>query len=367
LELLPESNGVQTPPDQAVVVIDGEVIDLVVTINEDNSATIEYPGNFIVRIIPALPEDGVVLADGTSGIRVYRDRTVAIQGEGFAPETEVEVWINSTPMKLGTALTDSAGAFSKTFDVPPGIELGEHTLTLSGTLTDGSLGRTSIGLVVVDAVVEEDEVVSPPTDDGSSNDGGSTTGGDGTGENAVSNPGGEPFDPKSEPKGVVSLLANMAGLMALAGMAIAGRRREESNSDDESDSERGSGEISDVAVKNHKVAVDVTDDRLRPPRSSVADRLMVTLPTSASKMSPMLGRVLIDGTYLRSLIGVLWLVLPLLGVVAGVGAAANVDEEELDARVFRVVVPFHVLQACQSCDHNGRRKKRGHLNIKKPP
>jgi hypothetical protein len=198
-------------------------------------------------------------------------------------------------------------------------------LTLSGTLTDGSLGRTSIGLVVVDAVVEEDEVVSPPTDDGSSNDGGSTTGGDGTGENAVSNPGGEPFDPKSEPKGVVSLLANMAGLMALAGMAIAGRRREESNSDDESDSERGSGEISDVAVKNHKVAADATDDRLRPPRSSVADRLMVTLPTSASKMSPMLGRVLIDGTYLRSLIGVLWLVLPLLGVVAGVGAAANVD------------------------------------------
>jgi hypothetical protein len=325
LELLPESNGVQTPPDQAVVVIDGVVTDLIVTINEDNSATIEYPGNFIVRIIPALPEDGVLLADGASGLRVYRDRTVAIQGEGFAPETEVEVWINSTPMKLGTAITDSAGAFSKTFDVPPGIELGEHTLTLSGTLTDGSLGRTSIGLVVVDAVVEEDEVVSPPTDDGSSNDGGSTTGGDGTGENAVSNPGGEPFDPKSEPKGVVSLLANMAGLMALAGMAIAGRRREESNSDDESDSERGSGEISDVAVKNHKVAADATDDRLRPPRSSVADRLMVTLPTSASKMSPMLGRVLIDGTYLRSLIGVLWLVLPLLGVVAGVGAAANVD------------------------------------------
>ena len=327
LELLPGSNGVQTPSDQAVVVIGGVVTDLIVTINEDNSATIEYPGNFIVRIIPAQPEDGALLADGTSGIRVYRDRTIAIQGEGFAPETEVEVWINSTPFKLGTVLTDSAGAFNKTFDVPPEIELGEHTLTLSGNLATGSLARASIGLLVVDAVVNDvdDEVVAPPTDDGSSNDGDSTTGGDGTGDDAVSNPGGVPFDPKSEPKGVVNLLANMAGLMALAGMAIAGRRREESNSDDESDSERGSGEISDVAVKNHKVAVDVTDDRLRPPRSSVADRLMVTLPTSASKISPMLGRVLIDGTYLRSLIGVLWLALPLLGVVAGVGGAANVD------------------------------------------
>jgi hypothetical protein len=87
LELLPGSNGVKTPPDRAVLVIDGVVTDLVVTINEDNSATIEYPDNFVVRIIPVLPEDAVVLADGTSGIRVYRDRTVAIQGEGFAPDT----------------------------------------------------------------------------------------------------------------------------------------------------------------------------------------------------------------------------------------------------------------------------------------
>ncbi|MEI7507557.1 MAG: hypothetical protein WCK23_12160, partial [Actinomycetes bacterium] len=121
LDLLPGSNGVKTAPDQAVAVIDGVVVDLVVTINDDNSATIEYPGNFIVRIIPINPNDGVVLADGASGLRVYRDRTVSIQGEGFAPATEVEVWINSTPIKLGTALTDSNGAFSQTFDVPPGV------------------------------------------------------------------------------------------------------------------------------------------------------------------------------------------------------------------------------------------------------
>jgi hypothetical protein len=143
---------------------------------------------------------------------------VAIQGEGFAPDTEVDVWINSTPFKLGTALTDSAGAFSETFDVPLGIELGEHTLTLSGTLSDGRPGQTSIGLVVV-----EIEATEPlPTDDGSNDSDGSSSGG---GVTSGDNPGGEPYDPMSEPKSVVSLLGDMAGLMALAGMAVAGRRR----------------------------------------------------------------------------------------------------------------------------------------------
>jgi hypothetical protein len=309
---------VQTPPDQAVVVIDGVVTDLVVTINDDGSATIEYPGSFIVRIIPTQPEDGVLLADGTSGIRVYRDRTVAIQGEGFAPETEVEVWINSTPFKLGTALTDSSGAFSKTFDVPPGIELGEHTLTLSGTLSDGTLVQTSIGLVVLD--IEATEPL--PTDDGASGSDGSSTSGGGT---SGDNPGGEPYDPMSEPKSVISLLGDMAGLMALAGMAVAGRRRENDSDDDSDSDERGSGEVSDVSVKHHSVSTQSKTDLLRMPRSSVLDRVIEALPVTLSRFSPMVGRVFTDGTYLRSLLGLTWIIMPVLGIIGGVGSAMSTD------------------------------------------
>jgi hypothetical protein len=324
LELLPGSNGVETPPDQAVLVIDGVVTDLIVTINEDNSATIEDPDNFVVRIIPVLPEDAVVLADGTSGIRVYRDRTVAIQGEGFAPDTEIDVWVNSTPYKLGTALTDSAGAFSKTFDVPPGIELGEHTLTLNGTLTDGALGRVSIGLVVLDVLAP----VPLPTDDASSTDEGSTTGsGDGAGGQTApsDNPGGEPYDPMSEPKSVVSLLGDMAGLMALAGMAVAGRRRENDSDDDSDSDERGSGEVSDVAVKHHSVSAQSKTDRLRMPRSSIMDRVIEALPVTLSRFSPMVGRVVTDGTYLRSLLGLTWIIMPVLGIIGGIGSAISTD------------------------------------------
>ena len=324
VDTLPGSNGLQTEPDQGVVAVNGVTVDLVVTINEDNSATIEYPGNFIIQIIPTQPEDGVVLSDGTSGIRLYRDRSAAIQGEGFAPDTEVEVWINSTPVKLGTALTDSQGSFSKTFDIPPGIELGAHTLTLNGVLADGNLARTSIGLVVMDV----EETSEEPTDeDSSGSDGDGTSGGADGGETASDNPGGEPFDPKSEPKSVISLLGNMAGLMALAGMAVAGRRREDDPEDDaNSDSdERGSGEVSDVAVKHHSVSASSKTDLLRMPRSSLLDRIVTALPVTLSRFSPMVGRVFTDGTYLRSLLGLTWIIMPVLGIIGGIGSAISTD------------------------------------------
>jgi hypothetical protein len=198
--------------------------------------------------------------------------------------------------------------------------LGEHTLTLSGNLPDGTLSKTSIGLLVIDA---ENASVAPtdkdkkPTSNSSSGEGGA----------GAQGPGGAPYDPQSEPKAVVGLLGDMVGLLALAGMAVAGRRRE--NDDDGSDSgdkdDRGSGDISDVTVKHHSSAADVKKDILRLPRSSFVDRIVTALPMKLARVSPLVGRVLTDGTYLRSLLGVAWLLLPLLGVVVGVGSAVSTD------------------------------------------
>jgi hypothetical protein len=51
-----------------------------------------------------------------------------IGGEGFAPNTIVEVWVNSEPILLGTVTTDAEGKFSKVFDLPVGLTPGKHTL-----------------------------------------------------------------------------------------------------------------------------------------------------------------------------------------------------------------------------------------------
>jgi len=121
LEVLPGSGGIAVPPGSGAVVVDGKVVDLIVTVAQDGIAVIEFPDEFVVRIIPR-NADGTIIPPGEgNAIRAYRGRTVEIGGEGFAPNTVVEVWVNTEPILLGTVTTDAEGKFSKVFDLPVGL------------------------------------------------------------------------------------------------------------------------------------------------------------------------------------------------------------------------------------------------------
>jgi titin len=296
LEVLPGSGGVPVPPGSGAVVVDGKVADLIVTVAQDGVASIEFPGEFVVRITPR-NADGTIIPPGEgNAIRAYRGRTVEVGGEGFAPNTVIEVWVNSEPILLGTVTTDSEGKFSKTFDLPVGLLPGQHTLTLGGTTKKGQVVKASVGLIV-----EEDSIVSPPASE-------------------TVKPI-ESYDPQGDAAGTMTLIVNALVLLAIAGAAS--RKEEE-------DEDRGSGDVSDVSVKQMGVDGDGAD-KLRLPRISLADRIMARSPEITAHRSPMIGRVLQDGTYLRSLLGALWLLLPVAGVALGLAAAFNTD--------FEVVMP----------------------------
>jgi hypothetical protein len=113
LEVLPGSGGVAVTPGSGAVVVDGKVVDLIVSVAQDGVAIIEFPDEFVVRIIPR-NADGTIIPPGEgNAIRAYRGRTVEIGGEGFAPNTVVEVWVNSEPIFLGDVTTDAEGKFSR--------------------------------------------------------------------------------------------------------------------------------------------------------------------------------------------------------------------------------------------------------------
>ena len=296
LEVLPGSGGVAVPPGTGAVVVDGKVVDLIVTVAQDGVASIEFPGEFVVRITPR-NADGTIIPPGEgNAIRAYRGRTVEIGGEGFAPNTVIEVWVNSEPILLGTVTTDAEGKFSKVFDLPVGLLPGQHTLTLGGTTKKGQVVKASVGLIV-----EEDVIVSPPATET---------------EKPI-----ESYDPQGDAAGTMTLIVNALVLLAIAGAA--------SRKEDEDD-DRGSGDVSDVSVKRMGVDGDGAD-KLRLPRISLADRIMTRSPEVTAHRSPMIGRVLQDGTYLRSLLGALWLLLPVAGVVLGLASAFNTN--------FEVVMP----------------------------
>ena len=293
LEVLPGSGGIAVPPGSGAVVVDGKVVDLIVTVAQDGVAIIEFPDEFVVRIIPR-NADGTIIPPGEgNAIRAYRGRTVEIGGEGFAPNTVVEVWVNTDPIFLGDVTTSAEGTFSKIFDLPIGLVPGQHTLTLSGTTKRGQLVKASVGLIV------EEEVMVAPTDT----------------QLEESN---TRFDPRSDAAGTMALIVNAFVLLAIAGTAI--RRKDED--------ERGSGDVSDVSVK--RLGADGEGaDRLRLPRISLADRVMARTPELTAHRSPMISRVLQDGTYLRSLFGALWLLLPIAGVALGLAAAFDTNFEAL--------------------------------------
>ena len=148
--LLEGSAGVARAPGTGGVVVNGRVTDLTVTFSDNNSASIKYLNNLIVNIAGNSPAAASKVATGSSSIRVYRNQTVDITGSGYGPNTSVDVWINSTPIKLGSTMSDANGLISETFGISANIDIGNHTITLNGKFADGTKASVSVGIEVVD-------------------------------------------------------------------------------------------------------------------------------------------------------------------------------------------------------------------------
>ena len=64
--------------------------------------------------------------------------TVVIALTGLKPLSLVEIFVNSTPVLLASGLADAAGTFTRTVTLPTGLEAGNHTISATGTMPDGS-------------------------------------------------------------------------------------------------------------------------------------------------------------------------------------------------------------------------------------
>ncbi len=148
--LLEESAGVARAPGTGGVVVNGRVTDLKVTFGDNNSASINYLNKLIVNIAGNSPSAASTVATGSPSIRVYRNQTVEITGSGYAPNTSVDVWMNSTPIKLGSTMSDTNGLIRGIFDIPANFDIGNHTITMSGKLDNGTTAKVSVGIEVVD-------------------------------------------------------------------------------------------------------------------------------------------------------------------------------------------------------------------------
>lgn len=56
-------------------------------------------------------------------------------GTGFVPGESVQAEMHSDPLEIGVQTADEQGTISFTWTIPPGTDVGEHTVALTGTVT----------------------------------------------------------------------------------------------------------------------------------------------------------------------------------------------------------------------------------------
>ena len=112
-------------------------------------------------------------------------------------------------------------------------------------------------------------------------------------------------------------------LIASALVLLAASRRRDDRPERMSDDDRESSGVAEYAAGSGSGGLDARADRYRAPALDRIDLGLLRLAPRATRISPALGRALDDGSYLRALVGVFWLLLPAAGFVTGILAARD--------------------------------------------
>ena len=103
----------------------------------------------------SLPEEAGVVEEAGSGatVTLIQARTATVSGDGFQPDTRVDIWLFSDPTLLGSVIVSADGSFTGEvyLDVRYAIP-GEHTLQLQGVADDGFIKAANLGVVVQEPV-----------------------------------------------------------------------------------------------------------------------------------------------------------------------------------------------------------------------
>jgi hypothetical protein len=93
----------------------------------------------------------VPLPAGAASLEGYVGGFVLVQGHGFKPGTQADVWLFSTPTLLGTPTVLSDGTFRAMLPIPQGTPVGQHTIQVNGLTASHETLSASLGVRVTSA------------------------------------------------------------------------------------------------------------------------------------------------------------------------------------------------------------------------
>jgi hypothetical protein len=133
---------------QSSVQVDGVKTDAVVT--RSNNQMVVTAGS-LSATLSGLDKTGNRAALDSNGV-VHLDvgDVIKISLGGFKPESIVEVWLFSTPTKLGTAEVGADGKMSGEYKLPFGTKSGAHRVVVTAKLPNGKPTTFTLGILVGD-------------------------------------------------------------------------------------------------------------------------------------------------------------------------------------------------------------------------
>ena len=133
---------------QTSVQVDGVKTDATVT--RENNQMVVTAGS-LSATLSGLDEAGKTSPlDSDGNIHLAGGDVIKISVGGFKTGSLVEVWLFSTPTKLGSAVVGADGAINGLFTIPMGIESGSHRVVISAKLPNGKPTTFTLGILVGD-------------------------------------------------------------------------------------------------------------------------------------------------------------------------------------------------------------------------
>ena len=131
---------------QSAVQVDGVTTDAVVT--RENNQMVVTAGSLSATMSSVDKTGNVLPLDSDGTVHLSVGDVIKLSVGGFDPGSTVEVWLFSTPTKLGSLIVGTDGTINGLFSVPAGIKSGSHRVVISAKLANGKPTTFTLGILI---------------------------------------------------------------------------------------------------------------------------------------------------------------------------------------------------------------------------
>ena len=143
---IPAPSAPELSSGESGALVDGEEVET--TLTRSNNALVVSGAGIEASVYGLSPEGARIDLDEDGLLRLETQDQVVVEAAGYEVGNVVDVWMYSTPTRLGQLIVDATGAIKGSFALPETLESGDHRVVLDGQNNRGQDVVLGIGVSV---------------------------------------------------------------------------------------------------------------------------------------------------------------------------------------------------------------------------